>query len=259
MKSCRTLLSLLGVVALFASAAAAQEEPIKLSGAHYNLNIIGHENQCPGDDLKGSNRHNIHVKLNYHPAAPTQWTSAVDLDRTNRIFLTKDDPSDGLDFQVLDGNACDGDGGRFLLPVNVNTCPDDDPLTPENEALNCEDSDFTTYQIYARALGSPKKFDFDGDGDVESPQAVITTCAIEGDQYICSTENVVLIREKGKSLWQNVTKELTSLCLDLSGDGVCDTRVDLFEDPFDEFFWNYDNSGLRLAQLRFYLLPDLVQ
>jgi len=167
------------------------------------------------------------------------------------------------DFQVLDGNACDGNGGKFQLPINANSCLDDDPLTAVNEALICDDADFTTYQIVARALGSPKKFDFDGDGDEEFPSAVMTTCARDTtggpggtDAYICSTENVVLIREKGRSTWENVTKELTSLCLDLSGDGVCDTRVDLFENPFEEFFWDYDNYGLRLAQLRFYMLPD---
>jgi hypothetical protein len=252
MKAFKTLVPLfsLAIIALWPATASAQ---LGFKGEHYNLNIIGHEN-CPGGTMTDSNRHTIHVDLTFHDATPKDWTSTASLDKTNKIFLQQGD------FQVIDGNACDGNGAKFQLPVNANTCLDDDPLTPVNEALDCDDSDFTTYQVLARALGSPKKFDFDNDGDVESPSAIMTTCGIDNDtsQFICSTENVVLIREKGKSNWDNVTKELTSLCVNLVADplNACDTRVDLFEAPFEGFFWDYDNFGLRLAQLRFYKLPD---
>jgi hypothetical protein len=30
----------------------------------------------------------------------------------------------------------------------------------------------------------------------------------------------------------------------------------LFEDDFFQYFWDYDNNGLRLAQLRFYVNED---
>jgi hypothetical protein len=33
-------------------------------------------------------------------------------------------------------------------------------------------------------------------------------------------------------------------------------RVALFHDPFADWFWQYDNRGLRLAQIRFYLITD---
>ena len=61
-------------------------------------------------------------------------------------------------------------------------------------------------------------------------------------------------RRTGKSTFRNVTNELTSLVADINGDGVLE-RVALFAGGLEDFFWQFDNHGLRLAQLRFYLLP----
>jgi hypothetical protein len=187
------------------------------SGSHYNLNIIGHD-QCPGDDLKGTNRHVIDVLLNGR----------------SKILLAEGD------FAVLDGNACDSDGATFQLPANPFTCPVTDP-----ECLNT-DPTFQEYLVFARALGGP------------GGSANITTCATDPVtlEVVCSTDNVLLVRSKGRSRFSNVTKQLTTLCLDVDLDGLCDTRVPLFGDGFQSFFWDYDNSGLRLAQLRFYPIAD---
>lgn len=189
------------------------------SGSHYNLNIIGHDN-CPGDDLKGTNRHVIDVLLNGR----------------NQINLVEGD------FAVLDGNACDSDGATFQLPANPFTCAVTDP-----ECLNT-DPTFQEYLVFVRALGAP------------GGKATITTCETDLTtlEVVCSTENVVLVRSAGRSKFRNVTKQLTTLCLDTVADGViaCDTRVGIFEDDLHSFFWDFDNNGLRLAQLRFYPLPD---
>jgi hypothetical protein len=69
---------------------------------------------------------------------------------------------------------------------------------------------------------------------------------------VCSTENVVLVRTKGKQTFTNVTNELTSLVADIDGDGL-DDRVALFSGGLEDWVWQYENHGLRLAQLRFYL------
>lgn len=204
------------------------------SGPHYNLNIIGHESQCPGDDLVGSNRHVIAVKLNFDDGSQA-GTSPSTLDKTNKIFLAEGD------FQVLDGNACDGDGAIFQLPANPFTGELDDPT-------------FQEYEVYARALGQP------------GGSATITTCATDpgddglfdtaDDVIVCSSENVVLVRNKGKSSFTRVTKELTTLLLDTDGDNIVDTRIGIFDPALQDYFWDYDNNGLRLAQLRFYPIPD---
>lgn len=133
------------------------------------------------------------------------------------------------DFQVLDGNCTDGPAA-FQLP---NPDPDNDGVT--------------AYSVYARALGKP------------GGSAVATTCLTDaaGVEW-CSTENVVLIRSTGKSTFANVSKQLLTLCLDTDGDGTCDVRVGLFDDATADYFWSYDNSGLKLAQLRFYEIPTNV-
>jgi hypothetical protein len=66
------------------------------------------------------------------------------------------------------------------------------------------------------------------------------------------------IRSSSGSKFSNVSKELLSLCLDTDGDQVCDTREFLFDRDLADYFWSYDNSGLKVAQLRFYEVPTNV-
>src|SRR5438093_13451928 len=141
---------------------------------------------------------------------------------------TKIDLSVG-DYQVLDANGTDGTAA-FQLPN-----PDPD--------LN----GVTAYSVYARALGKP------------NGSAVATSCVTDATlATYCSTENVVLVRSGGKSKFANVSKELLTVCLDTDGDKVCDLRTSLFADTTSKYFWDYDNNGLKLAQLRFYELPSNV-
>ena len=222
------------------------------SGAHYNLNILG-KDHCPGDDLKGTNRHTIMVKLNFSDPNPNNIVgdnpgNITTLDRTNKIFLTPGD------FAVLDGNACDGDGAAFRLPANGTPAPGPDGL------LGTADDVLTgaVYEIFARELGKPM---------VPGTNSFITTCGISAgadltpgtadDEVVCSSENVILFRDKGQPKAQNVTLQLTTMVVqtDLDGDGVfTTTRIGIFDPLLYQYFWDYDNNGLRLVQLRFYLL-----
>src|SRR5262249_56664396 len=83
-----------------------------LSGSHYNLNLLGFTN-CPGGTFTGSNRHEIAVFLNFDDASQN-GVSFNAVNKNNKIFL-----SPGTDFQVTDGNACDGNAAAFTLPSNV--------------------------------------------------------------------------------------------------------------------------------------------
>jgi hypothetical protein len=201
------------------------------TGSHYNLNILGKDN-CSGDDLTGSNRHSIQVLLDYsdgdggywdYSTDPATWVPSyeVDLDRRNKIFL-----AEGTDFDVLDGNACDSDGAKIELPGS------------------------TGYGVYVRELGTPG-----GWGDMTTCGVVAGDDGVAGtadDEVVCSTENVVLNRTKGRSTFRDVTTELTTMLLDTDGDGRGDTRYDIFDSELEETFWDFDNHGLRLVQLRFY-------
>lgn len=88
------------------------------------------------------------------------------------------------------------------------------------------------------------------DGDFGTVGAIY--CSV-GDENI-----VKLDRKTQQSKFVNVSKQLLSICADTNGDMKCDTRVFLFDDPGDEYWWEYTNTGLKLAQLRFYEIPTNV-
>jgi hypothetical protein len=147
----------------------------------------------------------------------------VPLSGTAKILLSEGD------FQVLDCNGTDGTAS-FQLPN-----PD-----PTNSGT-------TTYSVWARALGKP------------GGSSTTTTCATDpttGEQY-CSIYSSVLIRNKGPSTFTNVSKELLYVYADINGDGTVE-RVPLFDRRLQDYLWNYQNNGLRLAQLRFYPVSTTV-
>ena len=79
---------------------------------------------------------------------------------------------------------------------------------------------------------------------------------------ICSTQNEVFVRGTGKSSFRNVTAALTTIVLDPVADAAAvtacggATTVDLFATCLLGYFWQYDNKGLKLLQVRFYPNPS---
>jgi hypothetical protein len=134
------------------------------------------------------------------------------------------------EFAVLDGNGTDG-SASFQLPS-----PD-----PDNDGE-------TEYSVYVRALGKP------GGMATIAPTA---TDPVTGDVY-ASTLTTVIVREKGRSSFTNVSKTLLYVYADVDGDGIID-RVPLFDTRLQDFYWSYDNQGLKLAQFRFYEVPTLIE
>ena len=170
-------------------------------------------------DMTGNNGHRIFVKL---------WGKS-------KIML-----AEGEDFKVLDANGTDGNGAKFQLP---NPDPDGDGMT--------------VYSVFARALGTP------------GGKSITSTCAtgpgLDGvlgtadDEPISSVTTLELERSKGKSSFENVSKELLYVYADIDGDGNLE-RMALFDDRLEGYFCDYDNHGLKLVQLRFYecetIVPD---
>ncbi len=144
---------------------------------------------------------------------------------TTKILLSQS--ADGS-FDVLDKNGTDGEAA-FSLPAPGG------------------------YTVWARALGKP------------GGQAKITTCATDSTladgSTICSTHNEVFVRGTGKSSFRNVTAALTTIVLDPVADSAAvaacgGTTVDLFATCLIGYFWQYDNNGLKLLQVRFYPKPS---
>ncbi|MGH7754497.1 MAG: hypothetical protein ACREN5_16960, partial [Gemmatimonadales bacterium] len=140
-------------------------------------------------------------------------------------------------FQVLDANGTDGTA-KFALPN-----PD-----PTNSGTSL-------YSAYVRALGTP------------GGQATNTTCGMGAgadgtlgttdDEQICSVDTLRLNRTPGQQTFQNVTKLLLYIYAVLPGDTKI-SRVPLFDSRLRDYFWSYDNNGLKLAQFRFYPMPTTV-
>ncbi|MFV8269594.1 hypothetical protein ACNQGP_06595 [Flavobacterium sp. GT2N3] len=141
---------------------------------------------------------------------------------------------EGSDFSVLDANGTDG-SASFQLP---NPDPDGDGVS--------------SYSIYARALGTP------------GGSATITTCAdadLTDDGYyeVCSAESLTVTRTKGGApKFINVSTELLTILVTSDiilpdGSTLKAGRYTIFDPALEDYFWKYDNDGLKLLQLRFYL------
>ena len=204
----------------------------------YSLNIIGvDKNKNP--DMTDNNGHRIFVALN----------------NKTKILLAEGD------FMVLDANGTDGEA-KFQLPN-----PGLDAYVVGDTTGKDTTSD---YSVFVRPLGKPGGW------------ATITTCAqlvdstfagllpgnfintlnrtCEWDGALASVEQVgsdITFRNKGKSTFQNVTAELLSIVfkVEVETNGVIQTvylRVPIFDESLEGEYWEYDNEGLKILQVRFY-------
>lgn len=145
----------------------------------------------------------------------------VDLVGSTKINLTEGS------YQVLDANGTDGTAA-FQLP------------NPDNGTGQL------AYSVWVRALGKP------------GGSASMTTCFTEFSTATtwCNAGELAvnLNRVAGGQKFVDVSKGLLQVCADVDADPLVTTLqlVPLFSDLGTDYFWQYDNSGLRLAQMRFY-------
>ena len=208
------------------------------SGAHYNLNIIGVSKDKTATMTIGDG-HRIFVQLNGgEDAVSLNGKLANQLNKVNKILL-QPAPA-GESFQVLDANATDSNGALFQLPADVSA----------------------TWTVWARALGKP--------GGKSNTTTCATTAGVDGvfgtadDEIVCSLSTLSMERTKGKQTFVNVSAELlfititvdptanTALATCLGVTTTTDVTLSLFNGCLQNYFWNYDNQGLKLLQLRFY-------
>jgi hypothetical protein len=208
------------------------------SGAHYNLNIIGVPKNKTATMTTGDG-HRIFVQLTGgEDAVGLNGKLANQISKLNKILL-QPAPA-GESFQVLDANATDGNGALFQLPADVSG----------------------TWTVWARALGTP--------GGKSNTTTCATTAGLDGvlgtadDEVVCSLSTLSMERTKGKQSFVNVSAELlsititvdptanTALATCLGVTATTDVTLSLFNGCLQNYFWNYDNQGLKLLQLRFY-------
>jgi hypothetical protein len=234
-------------------------------GHDYRLNIIG----VPKDktaSMDNNNGRRIFVQLESdnvvtNPGGKNNQLSKGGGDDQNHIYLCNstngendvNDPrcdawraTNVNGFGVIDANATDGDGAILGIP---DPCADADALTP------CTPG----YSVWARTHG-------------QTGSATITTCADETgsgfdgvDDVWCGSNGITLYA-KGGSKAVDITGNLLHMtvtidgvtnpqlagCLGISTTTSTTLDVFLFDRCFENYFWNYDNNGLKLLELRFY-------
>lgn len=267
--------ALLVAAALGAPAAAGQGNGLP-PGKRFVLNVIAFDGEhCPDGDFTGSNRHMIAVQADFTAdgsgdlESSQKGKSKSDLVKTNTIKL-----SEGEEIQVLDGNACSKGGAELQLPADPFACDLDGDGVVDEGALDdpaCveEDLEFQSYQVFVRLVGklgtaigvttcaTEDATDIDGDGIADGVD--VDGDGVVDDTVLCSAENVVKVRTKGPK-FDDVTRELLTLCLDTLNDGnldgTCDERFALFDDALVDAFWQWNTQGKAHAQLVFIPLPD---
>jgi hypothetical protein len=185
------------------------------NGPHFNLNIIAVPNEKSMPENIGGNV--IFAKL-----------GSDQVSVRTRINLVP-----GEDFAVLDKDGTDGTAKLQLM----------DPF-PDDVSPGINTGEQAIYKIYVRALGKP------------GGSATLTSGFVDenGIEWV-SLESVTLERTKGQSRFSDQTLKLTTIYVDITDDGVDNPqRYNLFGNSLWEYFWNYDNSGLKLLQMRIYLI-----
>ena len=184
-----------------------------------------------------------HYNLNII-GVPKDKTADMTGNNGHRIFVPLEGKAkimliEGDDYAVLDANGTKG-SASFQLP---NPDPDDVGTT--------------VYSVWARAVGKP------------GGAAIVTTCGVseagpdgivgtaDDDEEVCSLIQLEVGREKGKPRFENVSKELLYIYADVDFDGIVE-RVPIFDDALYGYFWDYNNNGLKVLQLRFYPISTTV-
>ena len=230
-------------LALSTSTTQAQTGNGAPSGEHYNLNIICVPNGKKAD-MTNTQGHTI-------------FDSCSGTSKINLI--------EGADFEVLDRNGTDGSASFQLPPADTGVITDQPGVKDECTLYNADgtvDPDgipdagdyyvcgtgISVYSVFARALGNPRG------------TAVMMLCGLaeDGITEVCGTTNQLTLDASGRpAKFENVTANLLYL-YNVTIDGVLYKRIPLFSDVLQDYFWSYDNNGLKLLQLRFYHCTTLV-
>src|SRR5215470_6630468 len=207
------------------------------AGPHYNLNIIG-VTQGKKPPLAGTDRHTIFVPLvsDQNGDPDTLASDAAPILLTPGPFTVCD--GNAFDKAVdCNGNTVNKTGAVFQLPCNN--------LNSLGLVVGCTDNgpgSIASYQVWARVVGTPG-----GNG-------TITLCAFDQTTLteVCNTDEILMRNKPNK--FTDITKTLTTL-VGATGPNSVVGNFPLFADGFSGFFWDYDNNGNKVLQLRFYPTP----
>ncbi|MEW6443273.1 MAG: hypothetical protein AB1640_20245 [bacterium] len=213
-----------------------------LSGAHWQFNIIGHPKGVDAISGDESNGRAIMVPLK-NAVGPNEIVCEAEefvITPDNEPTFTDQEPVGakihfraGQTFNILDRDATDGNGATIVVPTVLE---DGEPVLAVN--------------IYVRVLGKPNTcMDIDG-------------YAYDQDQALWFwSGSVDLNRKTGRSSWVDVRElfdvwfcqvdELTGACT-----AGTEEELSVFNNVFEDYFWNILNNGTRIVQVRLYPITN---
>ena len=232
-------------------------------GHDYHLNLVGVPKNKT-NTMDGNSGHRIFVQLESdnvvtNPGGTNNHLAKGGGNDQNHIYLCnstngENDVTDARcdtwrathvgDFGVIDANATDGDGAILGLP---------DPCAGDISTDGCT----PTYRIFARGHGP-------------GGSATITTCGEEAGAGFDATDDVwcgsngitVYTKRKAVDVSDNLLRMTISVdgvvnpalatCIGIPTTTTTTLNIGLFDRCFENYFWNYDNNGLKLLELRFY-------
>lgn len=201
------------------------------SGAHWNINIIGHPKKGISGDY--SSGHSIIIPLRNVNGQTLLCGDGVqvfddngqttDIEPTGAKIYFKA----GDHFEIIDRDATDSNGATIMVPVG-----DADPVTGDIPV---------NFDVYIRVLGKPNKC------------MNINAFAYDLDQNLWyQTGTVSLSRKTGKSVFVTANILFTVCITDPVTNQCTGAYRSVFNTVFDSYFWSILNDGTRLVQLRLY-------
>jgi hypothetical protein len=181
------------------------------SGPHYNLNILGKEEN----------------KWQYNESEEGNNTIFVRLDNKSQIWMI---PTKGTEFVVTDADAVNKDKGKYDAEFEI----------PYNKSLR-----YPAYDVYVRARGKP--------GGYVNISAEFLNLTDNTTWLSMGTVEMLSHNQNGKGRPKPVAQCINNLFY-VTVDG---STYWLFDHPeynetLYQYFWDYDNHGCKLLQVRFY-------
>jgi hypothetical protein len=178
-----------------------------------------------------------HYNLNILGKDETKWEYNASEEGNNTIFVRLDNqslilmtPIKGTEFIVGDADAVSKEGGKYKYDAEL--------LIPYNKS-----NDYYAYDVYVRARGKPNK--------VVNISANITNLTDNTTWWDFGTVTLSHINGKGRP--KPGTECINNLFY-VEVDGFTYWLFDKpgYNETVYQYFWDYDNKGCKLLQVRFY-------
>jgi hypothetical protein len=247
----RITLALLAAAAIGCAAIPAWAGNGAPSGPHFNVNIIGVKKGAAPSGSETSSGHSIFIPLNT-TKLPRNWDGATCTtpDGTQTDFVDEDGPT-------FSTQEPDGGTRIYFHPTTTGSFEITDRDAVDGEAhvtIPVEDTEekWVLVDLWVRVLGKP--------GGCAEISGYAYEDPADGDpnELWWYSGSILMNRTGGKSSFVDATDifEVDYCNVDtVEGELQCTgptQSLSVFNDIFDEYFWEVNNKDTRLIQLRFY-------